>query len=108
MKENTDGIGSASERRLIGKVTPGERDEISALFERKNGLTELIKALAEDDDDLLKNSYFYEKIITDLGQTTTRHQEWWDRLAKHYAWESAPGCVWEIDFETCRIFLRNI
>ena len=108
MKENTDGIGSASERRLIGKVTPGERDEISALFERKNGLTELIKALAEDDDDLLKNSYFYEKIITDLGQTTTRHQEWWDHKARQYAWESAPGCVWEIDFETCRIFLRHI
>ena len=94
-------------RRRIGKVTPQERDEISFLFERKNGLIELSKALAADDDEVLKNSYFYEKIIADLGATTTKHQQWWDRCAKQYGWEGACGYVWEIDFETCHIFLKK-
>lgn len=30
-------------KKLIGKVTPTERDEIRSMFERKNGLTELFK-----------------------------------------------------------------
>jgi CXXX repeat modification system protein len=92
---------------MIGKVTPKERDEISSLFERKNGLTELVRALAEADDELLKNSYFYEKIIADMGRTTTKHQQWWDRCSIQYQWEIASGYLWEIDFETCHIFLRK-
>ncbi len=96
------------ERSKIGKVTPRERDEISALFERKNGLTELIKALVESGDEILTNSYFYEKIVADLGKTTTLHQQWWDRCAQRYQWERVSGCIWEIDFETCNIYLRKI
>ena len=30
-------------RKVVGQVTPEERNEIQALFERKNGLTELAK-----------------------------------------------------------------
>jgi CXXX repeat modification system protein len=95
-------------RKPIGKVTPKERDEIQALFERKNGLAELIKALVETDDEVLKNSHFYEKIVADMGKTTTKHQQWWDRCAEQYQWESISGHIWEIDFETCHIFLRKI
>jgi len=108
MDEDTKLCNSTDERRKIGKVTPRERDEISALFERKNGLTELIKALVEADDEALKNNYFYEKIVADLGKTTTRHQRWWDRCAKQYQWERVDGHIWEIDFETCNIFLRKL
>ena len=95
------------ERREIGKVTYKERDEILALFERKNGLLELVRALAETGDELLKNSHFYEKVIADLGKTTTRHEQWWDSRAKHYKWEKIYGYVWEIDFDSCKIFLRK-
>lgn len=98
----------SGDRRRIGKVTPRERDEILALFERKNGLAELVKALAEDDDEVLKNSYFYEKLVADMGKTAARHQQWWDRCAQKYQWESTGGHIWEIDFETCHIFLRKV
>ncbi len=94
------------DRKLIGKVTAKERDEIQSLFERKNGLTELIHSLAASDDEILRNGYFYEKIMADLGSTTTRHQQWWDKRAGQYNWENVPGHVWEIDFDSCRIFLR--
>jgi len=108
MDENTKLCNSTDERSKIGKVTPRERDEISALFERKNGLTELIKALVEADDDVLRNGWFYEKIVADLGKTATRHQQWWDRCAKQYQWKRVDGHIWEIDFETCNIFLRKL
>lgn len=93
------------ERKLIGKVTYQERDEILALHERKNGLLELMQSLAASDDELLRNSLFYEKIIADLGTTTTKHQKWWETRAKQYHWEKVCGNVWEIDFETCQIFV---
>lgn len=99
---------SADAYRLIGKVSPKERDEIVTLFERKNGLVELVRSLAEADDDVLKNSYFYEKIIADMGKTSTKYQQWWDHYAKLYQWESISGYTWEINFETCQVFLQKV
>ena len=39
-------------RKVVGQVTPEERNEIQALFERKNGLTELAKIVTADNTDL--------------------------------------------------------
>jgi len=96
------------DQRLVGKVTLKERDEILALFERKNGLVELVHALAEADDEALKNSYFYEKIIADMGKTATKYQQWWDNRVKLYQWKNIPGYVWEINFDSCQIFLKKM
>lgn len=82
-----------------GHVTPQERDEIQALFERRNGLNELARILTADNTEL------YERLIKDLGETGTKFQEWWDRMAKKYQWESADDGNWEIDFSTCDIYL---
>jgi CXXX repeat modification system protein len=95
------------DKRLVGKVTLKERDEILALFERKNGLVELVHALAQTDDEALKNSYFYEKIIADMGKTATKYQQWWDTRVKLYQWENIPGYVWEINFDSCQVFLTK-
>lgn len=86
-------------KKKIGQVTPEERDEIQALFERRNGLNELAKILTADNDDL------YEKLLKDLGETGTRFQNWWDRMGRQYQWESADDGNWEIDFNTCDIYL---
>jgi CXXX repeat modification system protein len=94
-------------RSVVGWVTARERDEILALFERKNGLAELAHALAAADDEVLKNSYFYDKLVMDMGKTTTKYQQWWDMQAKIHQWEKAVGEVWEIDFDTCQVFLRK-
>lgn len=86
-------------RKIVGKVTPEERDEIQALFERKNGLSELAKIVTSDNNEL------YERLVKDMGETGVRFQQWWDEKAKKYEWESNPKGNWEINFQTCDITL---
>ena len=85
--------------KLVGQVTPEERDEIQTLFERRNGLNELSQILTAENEAL------YEKLVKDLGETGAKFQNWWNRMGEKYNWESAEGGNWEIDFETCNIYL---
>ena len=86
-------------KKLVGKVTPQERDEIQTLFERRNGLTELAKILTVDDEQL------YNRLVADLGENSTKFQNWWNVTSEKYGWESAEDSRWEIDFQSCQIFL---
>lgn len=86
-------------RKSVGQVTPEEKEEIQMLFERRNGLNELAKIVTADNADL------YEKLVKDLGETGTKFQSWWDRMSAKYQWESNDGGNWEINFDTCEIFL---
>lgn len=88
-------------RRLVGQVTPEERNEIQALFERRNGLNELAKILTSDNVEL------YEKLVKDMGETSTKFQGWWNRMSQKYQWESTENGNWEINFDTCEIFLLS-
>lgn len=85
--------------KIIGRVTPAERDEIQALFERRNGLAELAKILTADNAEL------YDRLVKDMGETGTKFQNWWDTMASRYNWEADPRGHWEINFETCDILL---
>jgi len=87
------------ERKLVGQVTAEEKNEIQTLFERRNGLSELAKILTPDNAEL------YEKLVKDMGETSTKFQRWWDEKAQMYSWESVANGNWEINFETCEIFL---
>ena len=87
------------ERKLIGQVAVEERNEIRTLFERRNGLNELAKILTADNAEL------YEKLVKDMGETGSKFQGWWDRMAEKYHWESAENGNWEINFDTCEIYL---
>lgn len=89
-------------KKIIGQVTPEERDEIQSLFERRNGLNELTKILTADNADL------YEKLVKDIGETGTKFQDWWNRMSSKYQWESAENGNWEIDFNTCDIYLVTL
>lgn len=85
----------------VGQVTAEERDEIQHLFERRNGLNELAKILTPDNNEL------YEKLVKDMGETGTKFQNWWDRMAAQYQWRGTETGHWEINFETCEIFLSE-
>lgn len=89
----------AMTKKPVGQVTPEERNEIQTLFERRNGLNELAKILTADNTEL------YEKLVKDMGETGRKFQNWWDRMAEKYKWESAEGGNWEINFDTCEILL---
>lgn len=86
-------------KKEVGRVSEQERDEIQTLFERRNGLTELAKILSVDNKEL------YERIVNDMGETSTKFQQWWNRMGEKYQWESADNGNWEIDFSTCEIYL---
>lgn len=86
-------------RKVVGQVTPEERNEIQTLFERRNGLNELAKILTSDNTEL------YEKLVKDMGETSTRFQSWWTRMSQKYQWESSENGNWEINFDTCEVFL---
>lgn len=62
-------------RKKVGQVTPEERNEIHTLFERRNGLNELAKILTSDNTEL------YEKLVKDMGETSTKFQNWWNRMS---------------------------
>lgn len=86
-------------RKIVGSVTEQEKNEIQSLFERKNGLNELAMILTAENDAL------YEKLVKDMGETGAKFQGWWDRMAQKYQWESTPDGNWEINFDTCEIYL---
>ena len=86
-------------KKVVGQVTPEEKNEIQQLFERRNGLNELVKILTPENTEL------YEKLVKDLGETANKFQSWWNRMADKYQWESTDDGNWEINFETCEIFL---
>jgi len=85
-------------KKKVGQVSSEEKDEILALFERRNGLNELAKIVNNDD-------VLYEKLVTDMGATATKFQSWWDRMASKYQWEGTENGHWEIDFNTNEIYL---
>ena len=86
-------------KNLVGQVTPEEKDEIQSLFERRNGLNELAMILTPDKEEL------YEKLVKDMGETGVRFQQWWNTASQKYNWEMTENGNWEINFETCEIFL---
>ena len=64
-------------------------------------MNELVKIVSADNDAL------YEKLVKDLGETGAKFQDWWNRMAEYYQWESGEGAHWEIDFVTNDINLVN-
>ena len=87
-------------KKVVGQVSELEKKEIQALFERRNGLNELAKILTSSD-----NVELYDRLIKDMGETSTKFQDWWNRMSTKYQWESADDGNWEINFETCDIYL---
>ena len=89
-------------KKVVGQVSELEKREIQILFERRNGLNELAKILTADNTEL------YERLIKDLGETSIKFQKWWNQMSEKYQWESIDGGNWEIDFDTCEIYLITV
>ncbi len=88
-----------AEKKSVGFVTPQQRDEIQALYERKNSLKELFLIVGSDNTDL------YERVVKDMAETQKRFDLWWSKMAEEYKWEGVSAASWEIDLKTGEIFL---
>jgi CXXX repeat modification system protein len=97
----------SGEAKAVGKVTPGERDQIRALFEHKNGLSELFRSLSSLGKEELESSPLYDRIVRDMGATSLEFQQWWDSTSRKNGWENMAGWKWEIDFDTCAVTMRR-
>ncbi len=86
-------------KKLVGKVTPEQRDEIQALYERRNSLKELLLIVPKDNQDL------YERVFADMTQAQKNFDQWWADRGAEYLWEGKVNGRWEINFETCEIYL---
>lgn len=86
-------------KKIVGRVSEDEKNEIQHLFERRNGLKEMAKILPADNVEL------YEKLVKDLGETSVKFQRWWDDMSAKYSWETSADGSWEINFQTNEIYL---
>ena len=93
------------QKKEVGRVTPEERDRIQRLFERKNGLLELSKTLSQMSREEMEKNQLYDKVVQDLGTVAVEFQGWWDAMREKYNWESRPQGNWEINFQTCAVYL---
>ena len=94
-----------NQKKYLGTVTLEERDSIRALYERRNALMELSKVLP--DLEKKEANFLYERIVNDLGQVTAKYHEWWTKMSLKYGWKNANGKQWEIEFESCKIFIKD-
>lgn len=88
-------------KKIVGFVSEQEKQEIQQLFERRNGLNELARIVNADNDAL------YQKLVKDMGETSTKYQQWWDKMYEKYQWEKSENGSWEIDFQTNEIILLH-
>lgn len=86
-------------KKIIGRVTEEEKNAVQKLHERRNGLNELAKILTADNVEL------YERLVKDMGETSSKFQKWWDDMSAKYQWESAEEGNWEINFNTNEVTL---
>jgi len=91
-------------KKKIGKVTIDEMNEIKYLYERKNGLIELFRSIELDRKE---GDTLYDRIVNDMAEMNSKFQEWWNEKGKKYNWENVKGGRWEIDFQSCEIFLNT-
>jgi CXXX repeat modification system protein len=87
----------------VGIVSEAERDTIRQLYERRMGLKELVLVLAAVDS---VDNELYEKLIRDMGSTSSSFDEWWQSMSEKYHWPGRDDGAWRIDFETCEIYLE--
>ncbi len=92
-------------REKVGQVTEEEKNEIEALFLRKNSLHELYASTSSLEEE--QRNVLQEKLVNDLAETNTKFSRWWAGMAKKYQWKGSEKGNWSIDFETGEICLLD-
>lgn len=88
-------------KKIVGKVTVEEKNEIYRLFKRRNSLKELFSVVKEDESSL------YGRLLVDMDDTLLEYNQWWSSMSEKYNWESHLGAKWTINFDTCEVYLKE-
>ena len=93
--------------KKLGIVTEEEIKQISALFNEKAALCDLIISMGRasvlgielDKDEM------YHRLTKDMQQVIARINEWWSKTAEHYGWKYQNADRWSFDLATREVFL---
>lgn len=87
-------------RIKIGEVSVMESNLLYGIFKHLNSLEELDLIITDTDEE-------YMRFQEDLQLTRMKFHLWWDTMSESYGWDGHENGHWEIDFETCEIFLSE-
>jgi len=87
----------------IAMVSDEERDEIQMLFERKNGLSELLKSVVDMKQQGDNIDIIYDKLVQDMGKTNLKYKLWWDKIIDKYKLQNYKISQLRIDFQSKKI-----
>jgi CXXX repeat modification system protein len=86
-------------KKILGKVSKDEKNEIERIFERENGLKELEVSVKDKI-----SSELYNKIFSDFCSNHKKMVKWWQDIRGKYNWESPENAILNIDFNTREVF----
>lgn len=76
-------------RKLIGKISQSEAEEIEPVVERLNGLEELLMIVT--DKELSK------KVEKEIFVLKEQCDAWWKEMSSNYKWDVPLAKEWELD-----------
>ena len=97
------------EKKLVGRVTPEQRDEIRALFERWDSQKRRFQFFfPKENRDLSREIQdIYDDMVISMEYMLLAIAQWWDDRGAEYQWEGRESGRWEINFDTCEVFLNE-
>lgn len=85
-------------KKVVGRVSEEEKNEIEVLFEHREALKSLVSSLS--DEVLLEDAIVYDKYIAEIAEINYRYRSWWERMEMQYNWPKLPKEHLTIDFNT--------
>lgn len=84
----------------ICTVTEKEKLKILSIFERLNGLEELLSMINVTDIIIENKESYMEKIQKDINNTQTKYHNWWNNVASKYKLDILKGNRYMFDFDS--------
>lgn len=90
-------------KKLLGKVTNEEKEQVMAISRRRNALHELFSSL--NSEAATPNNTLYERIVEDIGDTNQRLKDWWITTAKAHNWSFTEKDAWQVEYDSNELYL---
>lgn len=90
-------------KKLLGKVTNEEKEQVMAISRRRSALHELFATLG--NEAATPNDALYERIVADIGETNQKLKDWWSATAKAHDWSFSEKDIWQVEYESNELYL---
>lgn len=94
-------------KRVVGKISESEKEEVIVLTERLSALKELRLGIDNLDLNEIEIQKLLSKVENREVETSTDLQKWWNDKYIKYHWEGEENASWEVDFHSSNVLLVN-